>query len=305
MLAQASSTHLIPEPDNEKMNVMALLAKRNCSQIPYIKQPQDDPAYFDLWGHIFGERFLDHPIFLNKLLRRADFYFPALIERHLESKSIKQQHQETHVSGNILYNQLRFLHRLYNFAKDKRKIIKSVHAGLSVKLLYEQFQIQPLIIFRHPASVVASSLRLQLPDSNRLIYHNPKLVQDYLQAFKPQIDQLSSPISFIAAQVGIHYYIWEQMLKKYPNWISVQHEDMCDEPNKKFQHLFEQLGLPWSDEVRKFIGETDEEGTGYSIHRKTSEQIDKWEKELTDEQIEQVQEGYKIFPLKAYQEFVT
>ena len=303
VLSHANHTQLIMEPDNESMNIMALIGKRNYPQIPYIHQKEHATCYFDLWQHIFGTNFLYTSALSNKILRRIDKYYPDIIEKHLQNKSVNKSNITQH-EHNRLYYFVKKVNHFYKFPTHLRKVVKTVHAGLCIEFLYKHFTFQPLIIFRHPANVVASCSKLNLNDGNRYVFLQERLHQNYLQEFQKQIEALTSPISLMAAQVGIHYYIWETLLKKYPSWIMTYHEELCDNPMDKFYELFADLNLQWTNDVESFIQSSNQSGSGFSIYRETNSQVDKWKGELTSKQIEEVKKGYGIFPLKSYQHFL-
>lgn len=59
----------------------------------------------------------------------------------------------------------------------------------------------------------------------------------------------------------------------------------------------------WISKVLDFIAQQNIEGEGYDIQRKTHLVIDKWKKELTEDEIRLIRKGYQIIPTNCYELF--
>jgi hypothetical protein len=70
------------------------------------------------------------------------------------------------------------------------------------------------------------------------------------------------------------------------DWVTLHYEDLAREPIVGFETLFAQLGLGWTDEIRRFVSDTTsthEEGY-YATSRVSSKQIGRWKSALTPQQ---------------------
>ena len=292
--------YLIHEPDNEKNNVVAALAKKNRHRMPYLSKKTNDNEIYKFWHYVMHKSYLPGTIKFNHAFLKFIELSHHVCGKNVIFKSFSSNYLATHANGPLQQKPLPFPARSKN---SKRRIIKSVHAGLSLSYLTQHFYPKVVLVFRHPANIVTSYLQLQLPDADRKVFIQNKLQHDYLHPFMSKIENLHEPLSLMGLQIAIHYYVWEQQLMKYQNWITVSHEKLCRDPIGVFKDLFTKLGLEWNDVVRRYLKYSNTAGAGYEIKRIASSQIDKWKMELTPEQIKLIRKGYSILPLKHYNAF--
>ena len=285
VLAQSPGTILVREPDNEKNYRPAQRAKHNLHRFPYIPRDHDNRDFHLFWQKVFEKDLSPSNPLFAKLYRIGSDLLSKTTGKHYAFKC-----RDFHPSGNM---------------NEKTRIIKSVHAGLSLPYLNENFRPKILIIFRHPASIVASCLRLKLPDGNREVFRQTALVTDFLEPYMSTIETLSDPLALMGLQVAIFYHVWERQMDQYPQWITTTHEDLCEESASKFRRLYDQLGLPWRDEIAAYIDRHNTGGGGYEIRRVASQVVDQWKTELSAQQIRSVRQGYGILPVRHYHEFQT
>ncbi|MEE9166097.1 MAG: sulfotransferase [Candidatus Neomarinimicrobiota bacterium] len=309
VLSEAHQTSLLHEPDNEKINVLAFRWKHGYHRMPYIREAEMEPVYAGFWRHILDYDFLPSATVLNKSLLRGFNLNSTRLENYVRDKCRQANNSQPHAFQTSPYDQItRVLSKasfFYYKSRSRRRIVKSVHTGLALPFLYQHFRPQVLLVFRHPANVVSSCLQLGLYDANREIFRQTALAEDFLEPYMEKIERLKDPVALMSLQVSIFYYIWEQQLKENPKWLSVTHESLCNEPEGSFRTLYEELGLEWRREVGEFLLTHDTDGIGYEIRRKAAGQIDKWRQKLTPDQVESVQKGYGILPVRHYHEFST
>jgi hypothetical protein len=169
--------------------------------------------------------------------------------------------------------------------------------------LKKHFDFRLVIVFRHPANIIASYIRMKSEDGNRDIFEQPDLKRDFLQPYMHQLEELRSPLSLMGFQIAIFYYYWENTVLKNSETLFLEHEDLCIQTEEKFKKIYESLDLEWNDRIASYIQKHNKEGEGYEINRIARNELDKWKIKLTSAQIKEIQEGYRILPVKHYSEF--
>lgn len=278
--------------------------------MPYLRADDHEPEYRQLW-----DRILNHPYLPNRsLLNRAAFKVHGLrkdsLENHIRAKcrldsesGMAMEVREKRLIPEPALAGLSGLSLSYVGHRNRRRIVKTAHGGLSLPFIYRHFRPKVLIVFRHPANVVSSCLRMGIKDANREVFRQKRLVKDFLAPYATRIGKVVNPIELAALQIGIIYYVLEQYLRDHTDWVSVTHESLCRSPERQFRNLFEKMGLDWGPEIRKFLRAHDVPGSGYQIARKSSQEIDKWKRLLSPEQVGSVSRGYGIVPVRHYADF--
>lgn len=133
-------------------------------------------------------------------------------------------------------------------------IIKDPLSKLATEFMYHHFDVTPVILVRHPASLAASLKRVGWwPDLTDFKKH-PRLVEDYF-ADEPDFLRRSwhSPLLESMAHWRATYKFLLAQANSYSDWHVVTHEELSDQPIRTFRTLYEALDLPWSSSVARSI----------------------------------------------------
>ncbi|HEU5139905.1 MAG TPA: sulfotransferase [Bacillales bacterium] len=297
VLKQADDIFYMHEPDNERLYLKTLLLKDEVHRYPYLKKGQEAPLYHKLWKDLF-ESHSYAEMFPSKYEVNA-----YEIEETLGKKS-GEVHDSffkfTDESAKDKTLKKRIDHRVK--PPNKRLFIKSIYNMLALDWLEEQFNCNQVVIIRHPANVISSYLKLKFPDSARNIFSQEALVNDYFGDIMPEIEKRTDVVEEMAAQIGGIYSVLEKQLESHPNWILLRHEELCENPVQQFKELYGQLGLKWTKEVKKYIVDANEPGKGFKAKRVASEEIQKYKKLLSEEQISKIREVYELFGNPFYEQ---
>jgi len=118
------------------------------------------------------------------------------------------------------------------------------------------------------------------------------------------IDDLSkmSEVMRFAYLYKILYSKSITMAKQNSQIMLVKHEDLCVNPIECFQELFDHFNLTWTGKVQKYINRTtiEKRPGDFSTYRITKDQINKWKREMTTGEIEQVRTFVEPFNLPFY-----
>jgi hypothetical protein len=94
-------------------------------------------------------------------------------------------------------------------------------------------------------------------------------------------------------------------LRNYPDWCLVRYEDLCINPLQEFARLFDFCGLEFDDGSKARIvdsaSSTEAYSPGqYSLRRNSREMVDAWHSAVAASDIEEVRQGYFVFPPAVY-----
>ena len=174
-------------------------------------------------------------------------------------------------------------------------VLKSVNALARLPLYAAARPDMPIIhILRHPCGVAASGLRgiksgkmrksrifkgvLALPPAQRR-----GLDEETVQSLSP-----------LQARMWSWVILNEWAMEQKPpncNWHTLRYEDLCAAPLEESKKLFAACGLSWQKQTEDFLlqgmqaGNTDEY---FSVIRNPSEPMNRWRKELSAQEIEEV-----------------
>jgi hypothetical protein len=291
MLACAPGTVAVMEPDNEKAWASAVAGKAPVGRFPVLAPGDDAPAYRDLWtwalsgGSVVG---LGHR---GGLARRL-------------FEPVGPDDRETLVSGHPSVR-LRLAGHLGRpphrpvVHDGSRVVAKSVHGGLAAEWLADTFDVDVVVVLRHPANVLASWLDLDLPDRDRHLDENPVVRERYLDQWKvppPGPD----PLDRAVWQLGLLTTVLEEAADRHPSWRIRVHEELCADPEGEFRRLFTDLDLAWSPSVVDELARGNRPGEGFSLQRRTAELAEAWRTRLGPAEKAALERGLAPFPLKRW-----
>jgi hypothetical protein len=192
-----------------------------------------------------------------------------------------------------------------------RIMVKDVHSCMSLEWIDQHIAPKIVIIVRHPCSTVSSWIRTFNTKKNRRLdlldklLNQNKLMRDHLEPFENHLKQSEGLLQDSAAFWGAAYYVILRQKHLHPNWIFVQHEELCRNPRLEYQKLFDQLDLRWTKATDRLLDSSTSENSGkaYVPKRISSEEPDKWKKELESSQIDQIRDFVKPFEIPYYIDF--
>ncbi|MDY7023954.1 MAG: hypothetical protein SWJ54_21840 [Cyanobacteriota bacterium] len=133
-------------------------------------------------------------------------------------------------------------------------VIKDPIGNLLTEYLYIQFSVKPVIIIKHPLSLIASLKRVNWWPHLGEINDQPCFVQDY---FANELDFIqntnSDPVLAAAAYWRAVHQVFLSQSSHYRDWQLITHEELSASPQSTFKNLYSKLDLPWSKSVEKKI----------------------------------------------------
>jgi len=215
--------------------------------------------------------------FKTYLRRFINFDFFRLKEDLKNTKNITQYPRT--VYGAFRKNRLR------------RKLIKDPLAVFSAEWLAAHFDMDVVVLVRHPAAFAESIQARDMRHDFRHFLEQEKLMQKHLSPFKSDIeDFIQNPTR--QADIFEHAtLLWNiihhQILyykEKYPNWKFVRHEDLSRAPFETFGQLFDDLNLNFNEKAKRYLQDSTQSNENSRLKRNSADNIFKWKKKLTQQQ---------------------
>ena len=182
----------------------------------------------------------------------------------------------------------------------ERYLIKDPIACLSSEYLHREYDMDVVVLIRHPAAFVASLKRLNWRfDFNELLAQE-ELMREHLNCVLQNgydLTRLS-----IAEEGAILwkclYTVLFRYLDRNPKMVVVRHEDVSANPVHEFKKLFGQLGLEYTSDIEARIMKITSEKNptnpsddwGVSLRRNSKENIKRWKHILTESEIKTIKE---------------
>ena len=163
MLSCDPAFHVVLEPDSETKAAPAVWAKRGLGRYPVLRPGDRDHDYRELWEWILtgahrGPRVRVAERVLRPGLKEWSWFMRGRWTPVMQTAGGLGSHP-----GHVRAAEL----------ADHRLLVKSVHAAMAVEWVESEFDIDVLVLLRHPGSVLASWMSLNLQDRYTRLEDNP------------------------------------------------------------------------------------------------------------------------------------
>jgi hypothetical protein len=192
-----------------------------------------------------------------------------------------------------------------------RLLIKDPIACLMSEYLTRKFNLQTLVLFRHPAGFVSSlkTLGWRVHEEVRKFLASKDLMKDWLGPYESLMRGCSEGDNVRAAAVlhGCIYEVLWGFVKRCDGMRGLIFEDFCGAPIEKFEELFRVLGLPYDEEIRRqhasFCLDEETGRDDYCAHEVKRNSLDmawRWRRLLNRSEIDTVREVWREFQVPLY-----
>jgi len=279
-----------PERDNEDNNPSAIHAKRRLGRYPLLSPGDVSPAYRQLWDWILSGAYEPRRLAWARWLLG-----PGAKERIFEGK----QDVAAWLAGNLARNPSprRGSDRS---SGDRRVIAKSIHTQLAIDWLASEFDVDVLVLLRHPANVLASWMQVTLKDSrNATLETRPEVRTRFLDTWDIRLPG-PDPVEQMCWRICLLTAALEDSAQRHPDWHVRTHEDLCDDPVAKFKSLCVDLDLEWSDARADYLVSHNTPGDGFKLKRVAEDLPNSWEQRLDDASLETLRRVLGWFPISTW-----
>ena len=215
---------------------------------------------------------------------------------------------------------LRFPVDLVAFAKGRRKgsrpIMKDPIAVFSADWLAETFDMDVVVMIRHPAGFAASRKTRGDVHGFSDFLQQPRLMEDSLHPFREEIEQrVAEPgtgVEQSALLWKLIYHRASQYQKSHPEWLYPRLEDMSADPIAFFRRIAEHVGIPFDEDIEKAVREYTSGGrkevrkvgklAGRTLKRDSKASGRSWRRKLSEEELETVRKITQPVAQKFYRE---
>lgn len=254
-----------------------------------------EPDHLHVWGA--GEPGM-HP-YLND--GHEDAAYRGMYEKIFSGRAYRAPRFSRGYAGHVA-------RRLQCLLTGRRLLVKSVYSLHNTEWIARRFPVSVVILLRHPCAVV-HSIHRRWPEAR---LKNPQeqeaLIADHLRPYRDLFQNAAMPYEVLASRVGAYYKVVSEAARRHPEWIVLRHEDLCKNPMDEFQSLFTRLDLEGFDRTRSAIEASNRpkvKDEVQHVQRVATEEVDKWRKNLSEDEIRQVAEYYCPFANAWYGELCS
>lgn len=214
------------------------------------------------------------------------------------SHLLKTTHKKTAVK-NILKS-------VYGNIFNKRILLKDPIAFFTTEWLHKEFQVKPVLLVRHPASFISSIIKNNWNFDFEMLLSQQRLMDGPLKLFKNDLLKIrDSNIELTIVEQGV--LLWNMIYShviflknKYPEWLLVKHEDLCEKPLENFEKIFKYLNISFNEKIVNYIKKTtsgsNSERESNELHvlvRDSANLKDIWKTRLKKEEIRYIKNNTK------------
>lgn len=181
---------------------------------------------------------------------------------------------------------------------NARLLIKDPIAIMSADWIASKFNIDVLVLIRHPAAFAGSLKKTNWSFPFSHFLKQPLLMNSRLYPFEAEIRTFAKKKQDIIDQSVLLWKIIHYMILKYRaehrDWIFIRHEDLSQDPLHYFRILFGRLNLEFSQQIANVIRDHSYASTAtepvstHSIRRDSRSNILNWKNRLTKNEIKRI-----------------
>jgi hypothetical protein len=180
-----------------------------------------------------------------------------------------------------------------------RTVVKDPIALFSAEWLADRFDMDVVIMVRHPGAFAWSYQRIAEPNRFADLLRQQALMEGPLAQFAEPVERAArtaDPIYQAAILWRIVYATVAGYQDRHPDWVMIRQEDLSADPLREFADLFARLGLAFTEGTKRFIARTSSplnpaEAPGGKLHhirRNSRQSVDVWQKRLSSGDIERL-----------------
>lgn len=192
-----------------------------------------------------------------------------------------------------------------------RHLIKDPTAPFILDWITSKYDLDVVIVVRHPAGFVSSIIKLGWNVDFNIFLRQERLLADLIGPYKQLLVKYNYRKMDVAKGAVfwciINFVLWEY-IKKY-QYVWIRYEDICNDPIKEFKRLFNKINLTWNEQVEKTLQSsissniTFSDNITHKLERNTKKMANIWIERLTSEKLQIIQDIVSIFDLPFYESY--
>jgi hypothetical protein len=142
-----------------------------------------------------------------------------------------------------------------------RPLVKDPIALLSAEWLAERFDMQVVVMIRHPAGFVSSALRHPgILTRAEDFLDQPELMEGPLAPFRAELEASRRDGWPALERAVLQWRLLNRVVsgyrRRHPEWTYLRHEDLCADPEAGFLALADRLGVDFAAAARRVLERT-------------------------------------------------
>jgi len=213
-------------------------------------------------------------------------------------KNVLEIRKPQHVMRLMRYQKAHWLAALNNDVP----LVKDPIAIFSAEWLAKTFDMEVVVMIRHPAAFVSSLIFAGWGFPWDHLLKQPILMKTYLSKYEEDMHKMvSGGHEKIDEGILLWKIFYDTVLtykKAHPDWYYPTHESLSAEPVKEYEKLYGKLGLQFTEAAKNTIEAKSgahnpveqSKSTGHEFVRNAKENIKNWKNRLNAEQIDYIRE---------------
>lgn len=194
---------------------------------------------------------------------------------------------------------------LNRYVYNARPLVKDPIALFSTEWMAKKFNMDVVILIRHPAAFVSSIKRMNWPHYFAHFLEQPLLIRDYLSPLEGEIRQFATGDHDIIDEAillwRMFYYFVHRLRETRDDFIYIKHEELSRRPAEEFRILFDRLNIEFTPRIESMIVDHSnpsnpsevKNGVMHQLKRDSRANVTNWKRRLTPSEIDRIQEGVK------------
>lgn len=183
--------------------------------------------------------------------------------------------------------------------RTSRALMKDPVAVFSTEWLAERFDMQVIVMVRHPAAVASSHRQFGWRLDYSALLRQDLLFRDHLEPFRGEVEAfLRSGKEDLLDNAALMWKLMQSVLldcrERHPEWKFVRHEDLSVDPPAGFRGLAEHLGISYDKDIQAAVERTtraSDQGRPLevsNVRRDSKDNLTSWRRRLRKEEIDRI-----------------
>lgn len=182
-----------------------------------------------------------------------------------------------------------------------RPLLKDPIAVFSAEWLADRFDMDVVVLVRHPAAFAHSLKARGLTHPFSHFLAQPLLMRDHLGPYEEEIRAFAAserpPLEQAILLWKLVYSTVARFRERRPAWLVLRLEDVASEPLGAFERIYERLGLPFDDAARRAVLEHSDPSNPAEVadpaarHRDSRASVVVWRSRLDEDEVARVRVG--------------
>lgn len=181
-----------------------------------------------------------------------------------------------------------------------RPLIKDPFALFSAEWLAKTFDMDVIVLIRHPAAFTSSVIKAKWTHPFEHFLAQPELMERFLSPYEREIrSYVEQPRSIIEQAIllwRIIHHVIRIYRDRHPNWYFARHMDLSLEPVEEFETMCQWVDIPFTPDLRSYIIEQTnasnpvETNQLYELNRNSRKNVYSWKTRLSESQIRKIRD---------------